>query len=286
MLLKNIVFGIVSIISLISCASSHVKNNDQKSLFTDPIVLRPDFKKYFEDCTANGSIAIYDNHQHQWILSDTLDNKKETLPASTFKIINMLIALETKTITSENDIVQWPGKTDTLKYGYRPDIYHDMSVKEAFEVSAGWVFVELAKKIGKDNYMKFLSKSQYGNLDLSHTDEDFWNFGQFAISPINQVEFLKNLYNDHLPFSKRNLDIVKNVMVTERNSDYVIRSKTGWTRDRGMNTGWWVGFIENQNGTYFFATRLLQDRKFNSANFGSCRKDITKSVFKNLGIVK
>lgn len=27
-----------------------------------------------------------------------------------------------------------------------------MSVKEAFELSTGWVFVELAKKIGKDNY--------------------------------------------------------------------------------------------------------------------------------------
>src|ERR1700750_1193221 len=170
MSLKNLFVGMVLLITLISCASNHVKNNDQKYSFADPVVLRQDFKKYFENCTTNGSIAIYDNHQHRWILSDTIDNKKETLPASTFKIINMLIALETKTITSENDIVQWPGKTDTVKYGYRPDIYHDMPVKEAFELSAGWVFVELAKKIGKDNYRKFLSKSQYGNLDLSQTD--------------------------------------------------------------------------------------------------------------------
>ena len=78
-----------------------------------------------------------------------METKQETLPASTFKIINLLIALETKTISSEKEIVKWVGSTDTLKYGYRPEIYHDMTVSEAFEVSAGWVFVELAKKIGK-----------------------------------------------------------------------------------------------------------------------------------------
>ena len=64
-----------------------------------------------------------------------------TLPASTFKIINTLIALETGVIADENEIVKWPGKTDTVKYGYRPDIYHDMSLKEAFKRSAGWVYV-------------------------------------------------------------------------------------------------------------------------------------------------
>ncbi|QRY60736.1 hypothetical protein JVX97_19050 [Sphingobacterium siyangense] len=35
----------------------------------------------------------------------------ENSPASTFKIINMLIALETKTIDDENTVVKWPGTT-------------------------------------------------------------------------------------------------------------------------------------------------------------------------------
>lgn len=85
-------------------------------------------------------------------MSDTTDIKQGCLPASTFKIINLLIALETKTIANENEIVKWIGKVDTVKYGYRPEIYRDMTVKEAFEVSAGWVFIELAKKIGRENY--------------------------------------------------------------------------------------------------------------------------------------
>jgi len=264
------VFGFLFIALLFSCSTKR-KDNHLTSK-NDEVLIRQDFKKYFDDCNVEGAIAIYDNQNHSWILSDTIATKKETLPASTFKIINLLIALETKTIASENDIVKWPGSTDTIKYDYRPNIYHDITVKEAFEVSAGWAFIELAKKIGKDNYKKYLSLCHYGNVNLSQTDPDFWNFGAFGISPINQVEFLKNLYEEKLPFSKRNIDIVKKVMITEQNDDYTIHSKTGWTRENSINTGWWVGYIENKNGTYFFATRLLQDRKLNASNFGSCRK--------------
>jgi beta-lactamase class D len=244
------------------------------------------FKKHFANCGGEGTIVIFDKNNKEWILSDTLNVKTESLPASTFKIINLLIALETKTIKDENEIVKWVGKTDTLKYGYRPEIYHDMSVKEAFEVSAGWVFIELAKKIGKEKYKKYLSACNYGNLNLTENNDDFWNFGNFAISPINQVEFIKNLYEEELPFSKRNIEIVKKVMITEQTDSYTIIAKTGWTRENNMNTGWWIGYLEANNNTYFFATRLIQDRKNNRDDFGSCRKEITKKIFYNLGYLK
>jgi len=278
------VFGILFIALLFSCSTKRKDNHFTSK--NDEVLVRQDFKKYFDECNVEGAIAIYDHKNHTWILSDTVATRKETLPASTFKIINLLIALETKTIASENDIVKWPGSTDTLKYDYRPNIYHDITVKEAFEVSAGWAFIELAKKIGKDNYKKYLTLCHYGNINLSQTDPDFWNFGAFGISPINQVEFLKKLYEEKLPFSKRNIEIVKKVMITEQNNDYTIHSKTGWTRENDINTGWWVGYIESKNGTYFFATRLLQDRKLNASNFGNCRKEITKSVFKNLNVIQ
>ena len=217
------VFGILFIALIFSCSTKR-KDNPLTSK-NDEVLVRQDFKKYFDQCNVDGAIAIYDNKNHKWILSDTVTTRKETLPASTFKIINLLIALETKTIASENDIVKWPGSTDTIKYDYRPNIYHDISVKEAFEVSVGWAFIELAKKIGKDNYKKYLSLCHYGNLDLSQTDPDFWNFGAFGISPINQVDFLKNFYDEKLPFSKHNIDIVKKVMITEQNQDYTIHAK-------------------------------------------------------------
>jgi beta-lactamase class D len=268
-----------------ACTETNQQSARVHNLKNDSVILRSDFSQYFQSCHVTGTIVLYDYAQHLWILSDSTGAAKESLPASTFKIINLLILLETKTIADENELVKWPGKTDTVKYGYRPEIYHDMTVREAFELSAGWVFVELAKKMGKLPYKKYLAACNYGNRDLSEKGDDFWNFGAFAISPINQVEFLKKLYDETLPFSKRNMQIVKRVMISEQAPGYVIRAKTGWTRDTGTNTGWWVGYIENDNSVYFFATKLLQGRKISTADFGNCRKTITKKVLKEQGIL-
>ncbi len=74
-------------------------------------------------------------------------------------------------------------------------------------------------------------------------------------------------------------------MLSEKAEDYSLFAKTGWTRDKNLNTGWWTGYIKSKKGTFIFATRLLQDRKNNRADFGNCRKIITKKVFSDLGII-
>lgn len=283
---KYLYLIILGFASLLSCQSNQNNTSKEQLSNSEFTIVRSDFNKYFDSCNAEGSIAIYHLNKHQWILSDTNGTKKENLPASTFKIINLLIALETKVISDENEIVKWPGPSDTVKYSYRPDIYHDMSVKKAFEVSAGWVFIELAKRIGREKYKNYLVACNYGNGDLSQIDDDFWNFGAFAISPINQVMFIKSLYEEKLPFSKDNMETVKKVMITEQTDLYTICSKTGWTRDHGINTGRWVGYIKRSDDVYFFATRLLQNRKINSPNFASCRKESTRSIFKDLKVLE
>ncbi len=75
-------------------------------------------------------------------------------------------------------------------------------------------------------------------------------------------------------------------MITEQNPVDTMRSKTGWTMAGGINTGWWVGYIETKGRAYFFATRLLQDRKNNRPDFSRCRKDITRAVLKDLEILQ
>lgn len=244
-----------------------------------------DFVKAFEDCKIDGSVTIYDYNNQKWMISDTTDARRETLPASTFKIINLLIALQTQTIKDENAIVKWVGKIDTTLYGYRPEIYKDMTVKEAFQVSAGWVFIELAKKIGKEKYLHYLKKCGYGNLDLTEQGTDFWNFGAFAISPKNQIDFLVKVYNNQVPFSKRNVDILKRVMINEEANSYTIRAKTGWTRWEGNDIGWWVGYVTNKNNVIFFATRIIKRRTDINPEFGNCRKNITKAVLKQLNAI-
>lgn len=213
------------------------------------------------------------------------DSQVQTLPASTFKLVNTLIALETKAVTGENEIIPWIDDYDTLKYGHRPNIYHSMSMKEAFRLSAGWAYIELAKKIGKPKYKEYLTAIDYGNVDLSIEGDDFWNFGNFGISPANQIKVLLGIYEETLPFSEQSFQTLKEMMIEEQTDDYIIRAKTGWTRDGGMDTGWWVGYLEASDNVYFFATRLIKDRTESNPNFGSCRKTITKEIFRQLGVL-
>jgi beta-lactamase class D len=253
----------------------------------DTLIVRKNLSKHIKACNEHleGSITIYDQQTGKWMMSDSADAYREALPASTFKIINLLIALEEGLIKDENDVMVWKGETDTTRYGYRPEIYRDLTVKEAFALSAVWVFLDLAKKIGKDRYAHYLKASGYGNGNILEKGEDFWNFGSFGISPVNQVQFMRNVYEGKAPFSKRSIDILKKVMLTEETADYKISAKTGWTREGGTNVGWWVGYTETGQGVHFFATRLFQDRRFNSPSFGPCRKDVTRAMLRELEII-
>lgn len=227
-------------------------------------------------CGFAGSTTLYKYRRQQWVVTDDADSRVQTPPASTFKVINLLIALQTGVIRDENEVVRWVGKTDTTIYGYRPDIYHDMSVKEAFEVSAGWVFIELAKKIGPKRYRQFLTACGYGNAEVKKGD--FWNFGPLKITPRNQVELLVKIYEEKLPFSKRSFSILKKVMITEEKDGRVIRSKTGWGMIDGKDIGWWIGYVEKDGDVCFFATRLTKPRTDKNPDFSRCRKDLTRKV--------
>lgn len=236
----------------------------------------------FQKCHVSGSTTIYDYHNRKWISTDEADSRRGSQPASTFKIINLLIALETGVIKDENAIIKWPGTTDTTLYGYRPNIYRDISVKEAFELSAGWAFIELAKQVGREKYKTYLRRSKYGNGDLSEKGNDFWNFGNFYVSPCNQIEFLISIYENKTIFSKQNIAILKKVMVTEETVDHTFRSKTGWTRVEGNDIGWWVGYLESKGNVYFFATRITKQRSVSNPGFGECRKTITREYLRQI----
>lgn len=243
-----------------------------------------DYKKIFEKYNVDGSITVYDLKQDKWTYSNKKDSKTGMLPASTFKILNSLIALETGVIKDEYELIPWVGleNVDTSYYGYRPDIYKDMDLVDAFSKSAVWVYIELAKKIGKEKYKHYLDLCHYGNMDLSEKGIDFWNFGPLEITPEEQIKFLRDLYEEKLPFSKRTMTIVKKIMTTEIGGDYSIHAKTGMAI-KDQTIGWWVGYVERKNNVYFFATRIRTDKY--TPKFAQDRKDLTKEVLKELGIL-
>lgn len=240
---------------------------------------QPDLQQPFEDCGIPGSITIYDLKNDRWIFSDQADARRETLPASTFKIINSLIALETGAVKDERVVLKWDGVKRFV-----PAWNADTDMKNAFQNSTVWFYVEMARRIGLQTYAKYLSACRYGNGNIrTGKNDDFWNYGEFGITPENQITFLKDLYEENLPFSASTYRKVKRIMIAEETPEYVLRAKTGWTWYGGKDTGWYVGYVEKKDNVWFFATRIRKDRKDVNENFSSCRIEITRKVLKELG---
>lgn len=61
------------------------------------------------------SVTILLDYKHnRWFFSDTVDAYQETLPASTFKIINSCIAFETGAVKNEHELIKWDGEEKTF----------------------------------------------------------------------------------------------------------------------------------------------------------------------------
>src|SRR6266446_5979649 len=67
----------------------------------------PEWKKYFDEYHVTGCIEIYDLNKLKFIDYNADRCAQRFIPASTFKICNSLIALETKTIPDTSYVFKW-----------------------------------------------------------------------------------------------------------------------------------------------------------------------------------
>lgn len=238
------------------------------------------FEHYFAEAKVQGSFSLYDLNTQEYSTTDLRDFDRATSPASTFKIPNTFIALETKAIRDENELIPWDGKVKYLKVWEK-----DHDLKNAYKNSTVWFYQEIARRVGEEQYHHYLKKLNYGNQDISAGLTIFWLGSSLQISPHNQLDFLKNLHEEKLGFSKRTYRIGKEVMIEERTPAYTLRAKTGWADTKPTHVGWYVGYVETKGNVYFFATRLYQPDAQQRDDFGAQRKLITRTILTDLKIL-
>ncbi len=250
-----------------SCTVNKAKIND-------------DLKKHFDAVEADGSFAIWDNANGDITVYNMELDTQKVLPASTFKIVNSLIGLETGKITDEKMVIKWDGvKRDMENWN------QDLSMAEAFKYSAVPYYQEVAKRIGRDTMQQWLDTLQYGNHRIGKTTDSFWLDNSLRISPDEQLGLVKRLYFDQLPFSKRAQNIVKEVMLQEDNTLYKLSYKTGWGFDEEKHpVGWVVGWIEENRHVYFIVTLLKSDDP--GYDMTNVRLKVTKDILAELGFLK
>ena len=169
---------------------------------------------------------------------------KRFSPASTFKIMSSLIALETNVALDENLIIPWDG------VARRPEWDKDMNLREAFKVSCVPYYQALARKIGKVDMQKWIDTVKYGNKRTGPNVDDFWLNDTLQITPDEQVGFIKKLYFDKLPFAQRSQRIVRSLMLQEDSTHYKLYYKTGTQmplrNNKKVILAWIVGFVEKR----------------------------------------
>jgi beta-lactamase class D len=240
--------------------------------------------KYFAENKVEGCFALMDNASGEFTVYNLPRYRDSSfLPASTFKIVNSLIGLQTGRISGDSMVIPWDGVKRSFDSWNR-----DLTMYEAFRVSAVPYYQEVARRIGKDTMQSWLADSLgYGTKKITTAIDTFWLDNSLKITPDEQLGLVKRLYFDQLPFFKTYQEMVKRAMLFENNTNYRLGYKTGWgfwNEQTRKHQGWIVGWIEENRHPYFFVLNLESPEK--DFDMTTVRMKMLKDILKQLGFLE
>jgi beta-lactamase class D len=216
--------------------------------------IREDLANHFTDENTVGTFVGYKVEDYLVISSDKNRSGEPMLPASTFKIPNSLIALETGVVEDpDKDVFKWDGVKRSIEAWNR-----DHTMRTAIAASVVPVYQEIARRIGEVRMQKYVDLFEYGNRDIGGGIDQFWLTGNLRIDPVQQVDFVDRLRRGVLPVSKRSQDMVRDILPVTKVGDSVIRAKSGLLgAEVGKpSLGWLVGWAEKGSANTVFALNM------------------------------
>lgn len=267
-----VIILIITQIPIISAFA--LDSNNRKFEFKADKVIKEDLSKYFSD--FEGSFVLYDVSSEQYTIYNREKSVERLSPDSTYKLYSALFALDSGVIHDDASIIKWDGTS------YPFDNWNqNQDLSSAMTSSVSWYFQSIDKKVGQKKLRSNFEKIAYGNCDLSGGIRSYWQESSLRISPVEQVQLLTKFYKEELPFSSEHIATIKKVIKLSETDNTRLSGKTGSgiVNGKGVN-GWFIGFIEQDNHTYVFATNI-QDKS--QAN-GSTAADITLKILADKGL--
>ncbi|MEO0895093.1 MAG: class D beta-lactamase [Bacteroidota bacterium] len=237
--------------------------------------LHPEWQAEFDSLGVRGGIIVFDESGKEMHIHNPGRMDSAFMPASTFKIPNSLIALQTGAVKDTSEIVKWDSVVR-----FFPPWNQDHNMASALPVSAVWFYQEMARRIGRDSMKHYLDLIRYGNRDTTDIDM-FWLNNSLQITAREQIYFLEKVYHEQLPFKKEHIRAVKKLLFLEKGDDYVLRGKTGWGTEVDPDIGWLVGWLEKGEDIYYFACNIdiIDDKDV------SARKKIVRRILGRMGLM-
>ncbi len=221
-----------------------------------------------------GSFVLYDQDADRWSVYNADMAAARVSPDSTYKIYDALFALEEKVITPEESMLTWNRETYPFEAWNR-----DQTLQSAMASSVNWYFQTLDNTLGRDVLEAYIREIGYGNGTVGSDLSSYWMESSLKISPVEQVELLDALYRNTFGFAPENIQAVKDSMRLSSSSSGTLYGKTGTGQVEGKDiNGWFIGFLETSENTYFFATNIQSE----SSATGSSAAEITFSVLSDL----
>lgn len=207
--------------------------------------------RIFQANGVEGTMVITVLPGGQTFIHDDARAARRYPPASTFKILNTLIAAQEWVIADRDTPFKWDGREREM-----PDWNRDQTLTSAFKVSCVWCYQDIARKVGADTYRRYLGPLGYGVLADSFDLTTFWLTDQLQISAQEEVAFLNKVSQRQPPFGAHAYQVLQDVMLAERTPGYRLYAKTGWAARSQPQIGWYVGYLEREGEVWLFATNI------------------------------
>ncbi|MBY6241442.1 class D beta-lactamase [Methylosinus sp. Sm6] len=195
--------------------------------------------------------------------------ERRNSPASTFKIPLALIGYEAGLLVDAH------APALPYKEGYaawRESWKTTIDPTGWLRESVVWYSQELTKSLGAARFREAVDRLDYGNRDVSGDPgranglTRAWISSSLAISPAEQIAFLRGLLAYRLPFSQRAIDQTVAIMPSFPLADgWIARGKTGTGTPTGARAdrqfGWFVGWADKAGDKIVFAELIEEEAK-------------------------
>lgn len=244
-----------------------------------------DLSRVFDAAGTVGTFVLLDDASGDLTRHNPQRAATRFPPASTFKIPNSLIALETGVADGPDFPLSYDPAAAPRQHWWPAAWTEDQTLQTALRDTVVWYYQEIARRIGRERMQLYVNRFDYGNRDISGPVDVFWLHGPLMISPDEQVRFLQRFHHGELGLSDRTTRTFKKMLVLVDTPEFRLSGKSGTlsvTPTREL--AWHVGYVERAGRVWFYALNMEGDRVWEEWP-PRRRVDLVLDICRRLGVL-
>jgi beta-lactamase class D len=220
---------------------------------------RADWADVFRAEQAQGTFVLFHTATGQTERYNVERAARRYVPASTFKLYNALVAVETGVVRDVDSVFVWDGAERSIGAWNR-----DHTLRSGMASSVVWLYQRVGRDVGRARYLDAFDHTPYGNGTIGGDEALFWLDRSLRISADEHVAFVDRLRRGDTGFSDATEATVRGIVpvLVEQGEGRPVRllGKTGLSSaEGGPQIGWLVGWAERtpaEGGDVVFALNV------------------------------